>query len=271
MVFSEESLEKAVVELFAEEQIPHYHGDTIHKEMGDVLLRDDLKQFLLNQYSHDGITLKEINGIIRMLERFPSSALYESNKAIIKMISDGLVLKREDRNLKDLYINLVDFSSLHAHLNKSAEDQWALAAESHSEYPGKDNNIFKFVNQLEIQGYEKRIPDGIVYINGLPLVVFEFKNAGKEGTTIKDAFTQLTVRYRRDIPELFKYNAFCVISDGVNNKIGSLFSSYDNFYAWRKINPEDEPVDGINSLHSMIRGLFNHKRLLDVIRNFIYF
>jgi type I restriction enzyme R subunit len=82
----------------------------------------------------------------------------------------------------------------------------------------KDNNIYKFVNQLEIFGTEKRIPDGIVYINGLPLVVFEFKSAIREEATIYDAFKQLTVRYRRDIPELFKYNAFCVISDGVNNK-----------------------------------------------------
>ena len=89
---------------------------------------------------------------------------------------------------------------------------------------------------MEIQGYEKRIPDGIVYMNGLPLVVFEFKTAIKENCTIKDAYTQLTIRYRRDIPELFKYNAFCVISDGVNNKSGSIFSPYDFFYAWRKIN-----------------------------------
>jgi type I restriction enzyme R subunit len=125
---------------------------------------------------------------------------------------------------------------------------------------------------LEILGYEKRIPDGIVYVNGLPLVVLEFKSAIKENTTIKDAFTQLTVRYRRDIPELFKYNAFCVISDGINNKIGSLFASYDFFYAWRKIEG-NEPLDkeGIDSLFTMVKGIFNQKRLLDVIHNFVYF
>ncbi|HZK71561.1 MAG TPA: HsdR family type I site-specific deoxyribonuclease, partial [Clostridia bacterium] len=110
------------------------------------------------------------------------------------------------------------------------------------------------------------------YINGLPLVVLEFKSAIKENTTIKDAFTQLTVRYRRDIPELFKYNAFCVISDGINNKAGSLFVSYDFFYAWRKIEG-NEPLDkeGIDSLFTMVKGVFNQKRLLDVIHNFVYF
>jgi hypothetical protein len=69
----------------------------------------------------------------------------------------------------------------------------------------------------------------------LPLVVFEFKSAIREEATIFDAFKQLTVRYRRDIPELFKYNAFCVISDGVNNKAGSFFAPYEFFYAWRRV------------------------------------
>lgn len=246
MKFNEESLEQAVIELFQAQQITHVHGETIHKEMSDVLLRDDLKLFLLNRYSNDEITSSEIESIIRQLDLYPSSDLYGSNKAIMKLVSDGFLFKREDRNKKDLYVQLIDFDN-------------------------EEENTFKIVNQLEIQGYEKRIPDGILYINGLPLVVVEFKSAVKENTTIKDAFTQLTVRYRRDIPELFKYNAFCVISDGVNNKIGSLFSQYDFFYAWRKVNPQDEAVDGISSLYSLMKGLFDKKRLVDVIRNFIFF
>jgi len=271
MIFNEETLEHAVIELFAVEQIPHCKGETIHKEMSDVLLRDDLKQFLLNQYAGDDITIQEIESIIRTLELFPSSALYESNKAIMKLVADGFTLKREDRSKKDLFIHLIDFAAIGNQQNAIISHDAQLAAESKGTYQINDNNIYKFVNQLEILGYEKRIPDGIVYINGLPLVVIEFKSAVKENTTVKDAFTQLTVRYRRDIPELFKYNAFCVISDGVNNKSGSLFSQYDFFYAWRKINPEDEAVDGINSLYSMVQGLFKKQRLLDVIRNFIYF
>jgi len=270
MKFTEDTLEQAVIELFEKEQVEHCNGLYIHKEISDVLLRDDIKQFLLNQYSYDDITLSEINSIIRKLDIFPSSALYESNKAIMKMIADGFVLKREDRSKKDLFIQLIDFKSLNKQLEVE-ENAMLMAADQKGVYQTKDNNIFKIVNQLEIQGYEKRIPDAILYINGLPLVVFEFKTAGKEHITIKDAFTQLTVRYRRDIPELFKYNAFCVISDGINNRAGSLFAPYDFFYTWRKVNPEDEPVDGIRSLYSMVNGLFNKRRLLDVIRNFVYF
>ena len=125
---------------------------------------------------------------------------------------------------------------------------------------------------MEIQGRDQlRIPDGIVYVNGLPLVVLEFKTAVQENTTIMDAYKQLTVRYRRDIPELFKYNAFVVISDGANNKYGSLFSPYDFFYAWRKIDENDTDVDGISSLVTMVKGLFRKDRLLGVVKHFVYF
>lgn len=246
MKFTEESLENAVLELFESVEIPHIHGDTIHKEIDDVLLRNDLSQYLLNRYSGDEITTNEIDTIIRTLDLFPSSSLYESNKAIMKLIYDGYLLKREDRSKKDILVQFINYENI-------------------------EENVFKLVNQLEIKGYEKRIPDGIVYINGLPLVVIEFKSAIKENTTIKDAYIQLTTRYRRDIPELFKYNAFCVISDGVNNKMGSFFAPYDFFYAWRKIENADEPKDGIDSLYTMVKGLFNKNRLIDVIHNFVYF
>ena len=93
MKFTEDTLEQAVIELFETQQIPHVHGETIHKEMADVLLREDLKSFLLNQYSDDNITLNEIDGIIRQLDLYPSSALYESNKAIMKLMADGFTLK----------------------------------------------------------------------------------------------------------------------------------------------------------------------------------
>ncbi|CAN5183975.1 hypothetical protein BH09PAT1_BH09PAT1_2230 [soil metagenome] len=146
MKFTEETLENAVIELFESVHIPHIHGENIHKEMDDVLLRDDLKQFLLNRYSSEKITVNEIESIIRMLDLFPSSALYESNKSIMKIISDGYVLKREDRTKKDIFIQLFDYDNI-------------------------ESNIYKIVNQLEIQGFEKRIPDCIVYINGLPVGV----------------------------------------------------------------------------------------------------
>jgi type I restriction enzyme R subunit len=270
-MFTEHKLEKAVIELFTSEKIPHFKGDLFHRESSDVLLRDDLKQFLFDKYSDDAISLKEIERIILQLELFPSSALYESNKSILKLLADGFTLKREDRSKKDLFIQLIDYTRLGTTTSEIISEALPLAAEYKVNYDLRDKNIYRFVTQMEIRGFEKRIPDCILYINGLPLVVMEFKSAINENASIRNAYTQLTVRYRRDIPELLKYNAFCVISDGVNNKIGSLFSQYDYFYSWRKIHPEDEPVEGLNSLNTMIKGLFSKNRLLDVIRNFIYF
>ena len=246
--FTEEKLELAIIDLLKQEGFNHFVGNDIARiSNSDALIKDDLISFLKKRYSKNNITQNEIESIIRKLEVFPHSDLYESNKEIIKLISNGFLLKREDRSQKDLFIELIDFS----------KDQ---------------QNNYKIVNQLEIYGYEKRIPDGILYINGLPLVVFEFKTAISENATIHDAYVQLTTRYKRDIPELFKYNALCVISDGVNNKSGSFFAPYEFFYSWRRIEGfESVGKDGIDSLYTMIQGLFNQKRLCDVIQNFIYF
>ena len=274
MKFTEAQLETAIIELLGQHQYPHVLGEAIAREPQEVLIKDDLRAYLGKQYKGDGITVGEIESIIKKLENFSASDLYESNKAIMKMVSDGFLLKREDRNLKDLYIQLIDYSELtDFRLPQEGEVPTVdgVVTEEQASYDG-GNNLFKIVNQLEIIGYEKRIPDGILYINGLPLVVFEFKTAISEKATIHDAFIQLTVRYQRDIPELFKYNAFCVISDGVNNKAGSFFAPYEFFYAWRKTDGGDLiEKDGINSLYSMIEGMFDPVRLCDVIRNFIYF
>jgi type I restriction enzyme R subunit len=269
MKFNEEKLEKAFTELLGQEGFFHHLGISIARKPDEVLIEEDLESFLLTQYASQGITVNEIKSIILQLKSLPASDLYESNKTFLKMLSDGFILKREDRNQKDIYIQLINYSGLNKHRQPKAEQLISVAAELEEVYLS-DNNIYKFVNQLEIVGSEKRIPDGIVYVNGLPIVVFEFKSGIREEATIYDAFKQLTVRYRRDIPELFKYNAFCVISDGVNNKAGSFFATYEFFYAWRRVAGLAKDVDGIDSMFTLIQGMFHKNRLRDIIRNFIY-
>ncbi|MCE2958525.1 MAG: type I restriction endonuclease subunit R [Bacteroidota bacterium] len=269
MKFTEEKLERAFTELLGQEGFPHHLGITIARKPEEVLIEEDLQNFLSTQYASQGITLNETKSIILQLKSLSASDLYESNKTFLKMLSDGFILKREDRNQKDIYIQLIDYKGLNKHREPDAEQLISIAAEKEEVF-NRNNNIYKFVNQLEIVGTEKRIPDGIVYINGLPVVVFEFKSAVREEATIFDAYNQLTVRYRRDIPELFKYNAFCVISDGVNNKAGSFFAPYEFFYAWRRVAGLAKDVDGIDSMFTLIQGMFHHNRLRDIIRNFIY-
>ncbi len=269
MKFTEEKLEKAFTELLGQEGFPHHLGITITRKPDEVLIEEDLQNFLLSQYAGQGITVNEIKSIILQLKSLSASDLYESNKTFLKMLSDGFILKREDRNQKDIYIQFINYAGLNKQRQPEADQLISIAAEPEEVYPA-DTNIYKFVNQLEIIGSEKRIPDGIVYINGLPLVVFEFKSAIREEATIYDAFKQLTVRYRRDIPELFKYNAFCVISDGVNNKAGSFFAPYEFFYGWRRVAGLAKDVDGIDSMFTLTQGMFHKNRLRDIIRNFIY-
>ena len=243
--FTESQLEQSFIDLLEKENYPHHFGNTLSRKDDEVLIEEDLKSYLLKEYSKEQLTENEIKSIILKLKNLSSADLYESNKKTMNLLADGFSLKREVRTQKDIWIYLIDTSN-------------------------KNNNIYKFVNQLEIVGTERRIPDGIIYINGLPLVVFEFKSTIREEATIHDAYQQLTIRYKRDIPELLKYNTFCIISDGTNNKVGSLFAPYEFYYAWRRIEGLEKSVDGIDSMQSLVKGMLNQNRLRDIIQNFIY-
>ena len=243
--FTEAQLESVFATQLEQEGFQHQLGGTISRKEDEVLIESDLREFLITRYQENGITKNEVESIILRLKTLPASDLYESNKEFMQMLSDGFSLKREDRSQKDIWIYLIDFSA-------------------------ENRNTYKFVNQLEITGTQKRIPDGILYINGIPVVVFEFKTAIQENTTIYEAYVQLTVRYQRDIPELFKYNAFCVISDGVNTKAGSFFAPYEFFYAWRRIAGLAKDVDGIDSMFTLLQGMLQQDRIRDIIKNFIY-
>ncbi|MFK3975887.1 type I restriction endonuclease subunit R [Shewanella vesiculosa] len=311
MKFTEAKLEQAIIELLGEQGYPHLNGGELKRSNSEVLIKGDLRAFLKQRYQHADITEGEIDSIIRQLDTLPSSDLYDSNKTFCKWLSDGFLLKRESGSAagsasqKDLYIQLLDFDNVEEVVKQSLfakaisttnakgnqlQSELAQVAESHGRYTAnpftnhiveydeelvdQDSNIYRIVNQLEIEGAtgEKRIPDGILYINGLPLVVFEFKSAIREEATIHEAFEQLTIRYRRAIPQLFVFNTLCIISDGVNNKMGNLFAPYQFFYSWGKVTGQELVApDGINSLHAMLQGLFDKARLRDVMHHFIFF
>ena len=143
-VFNEHALEMSIMELFQDEEYTYVNGESISRDMSDVLLADDLRKYLNERYASEGITESEIDGIILNL-RSISGTIYEANKAVIKLICDGFILNREDRSQKDLYISLIDFET-------------------------PENNIFKIVNQFEISGMnnQTRIPDAIIFLNGIP-------------------------------------------------------------------------------------------------------
>lgn len=247
-IFSEAVLEQAIIDKFIAEGYNYVSGDDLHRELTDVLIEEDLTTFLAAKYAPQGITGSEISSIIRSLRYASALPVYSANRSMFQRMVEGENFVREDRSAKDFYLRLIDFDET------------------------DNKNIVKIVNQMTIKGAKAtRRPDAIVYINGLPVVVMEFKSAIKEDTTIHDAYIQITTRYLRDIPELFKYNCFAVLSDGVNTKAGSIFADYEHFYSWRRIEANDRPADGIDALDTMIQGMFRKERLYDIIHNFIYF
>ncbi len=290
MKFTEEQLEKAFIELMEQQGYRHYLGENIARHHEDVIIEEDIRHFLARHYASQNITEKEISTIILQLRTLSSMDLYTSNMTFMRMIADGFILQREDRTQKDIHIELLDYAGLEHHRYIADTVPIRIAAEPRSGYsaPQNDKNIYKFVTQLEIEGDNKRIPDGIVYINGLPLLVFEFKSVIRENTDIFEAYTQLTTRYRRDIPSLFIYNCFCIISDGINTKAGSFFAPYEYYYAWRRIAVSEktqpltetdivdlskfsrEDAQGIQSMFTLVQGMLHKDRLRDIIRNFIF-
>ena len=247
-IFSEAILEQAVIDKFVAEGYEHVSGDNLHRELTNVLIEEDLSAFLAAKYASEGITASEIDSIIRSLRYASATPIYSANRSMLLRMVEGETFVREDRSAKDFHLRLIDFDKT------------------------DNKNIVKIVNQMTIKGPKTtRRPDAIVYVNGLPVVVMEFKSAIKEDTTIHDAYVQITTRYMRDIPELFKYNCFAVLSDGVNTKAGCIFTDYEYFFSWRRIEETDRPSDGIDTLDTMVKGMFRKERLYDIIHNFIYF
>ena len=180
MSFTEESLENAIMQGLENRGYEHTLGTTMVRDSRNILLYDDLKEYLIHKYP--SITEGEIRRVTIAFQ-VTDRGDYVNNRETLSRIREGFNLKRDDKKT-NLWINLLDF-----------------------DHP--ENNKFRVVNQYEIQGPQAlRRPDAIVFINGIPLVVLEFKSAVREEATIEDAYHQLNTRYIRDIPSLFIFNAF---------------------------------------------------------------
>ena len=127
------------------------------------------------------------------------------------------------------------------------------------------------MNQYSVQGKRLRRPDLLLFINGIPVSIWEFKTAIEEDTTIHDAWEQIAIRYQRDIPNLLKYCFLSVICDGANTRLGSIFTPYRFYYAWNKANDTDTVAHGISSLMTMIKGAFAKDRILQILRDFVFY
>lgn len=195
-----------------------------------------------------------IEEAIKTIQRIDNPSLFERNYQFHRMLVEGITIEDKDYAVNPL-IKLVDF-----------------------EHP--ENNVFQVTHQIKFrEGHDTRIPDVIVYINGIPLIVMELKTFDENGTnaTLHHAYMQLggdseKSGYRFDIPTLFNYNAFLVISDGVNTKVGTLTSKEDRFSEWKSVAGEKGyDKNFVKTLDVLIEGLFDKARLLDVIKNNLFF
>ena len=241
--FTEEQLENAIIKLFkGMDGYDYVHGETIHRKYEDVLIEDDLTIFLSNKYND--LTENEIAKIVSRLKNIPSAPLYAGNRDAFWLINEGFDFQRDESGKIALHINYIDLET-------------------------PSNNSFKIVNQYSVQGERLRRPDLLLFINGIPLAIFEFKTAVEEDKTIHDAWEQIHIRYCRDIPKLMKYCFLSVISDGANTKLGSIFTPYEYYYAWNKANDSEKVSNGISSLFTMIKGAFAIERVTAIIRDFV--
>ncbi|MGL4369259.1 MAG: type I restriction endonuclease, partial [Spirochaetota bacterium] len=139
------------------------------------------------------------------------------------------------------------------------------------DFDNPDNNTFHVINQFTvIENHVNKRPDIILFVNGIPLVVIELKNAADENATTDAAYNQLQT-YTQAIPSLFTYNAFLVISDGLEARAGTISSDMSRFLAWKSSDGKAEAPKLTGQMETLIKGMLNRQTLLDLIRHFIVF
>lgn len=210
---------------------------------GDILLIGRLTAALHNL--NPTIPNDAIQSAVRKLSRIATSNLLADNEQFHKMLVDGVPVEyRKDGDIKGDYVHVVDFQN-------------------------PLNNQFLVVNQYTIvQNNNNKRPDVLLFVNGIPLVIFELKNPADENATCHKAYDQLQA-YKLAIPGLFTYNEICIISDGLEAKAGSLTAPYSRFSTWKTKDGIKEAAKFDNELSTLIHGLCNPTTLIDYIQNFV--
>lgn len=254
--FCETDVEKTIIELLVDLGYSYITEDnswlqerTLSTFINEQVLLEQL--FKINK----GVKTKILEEAINEIKKIDHPSLFERNKIFHNYLVDGITIEDYDSDVNPL-IKLVDFEHI-------------------------ENNLFEVGNQIKFHEFSNRstrIPDVIIFVNGLPLVVMELKSfQSLDGTLLEDAYKQIgghseSDGYRFDIPTLFNYNTFNVISDGVNSKVGTLTSKFDRYNEWKSVNGELGYKDNYAfKLNVLVNGLLKQDRLLDVIKNNLFF
>lgn len=184
---------------------------------------------------------------IKEIQRISSPELLANNETFHRLLTEGIpVSKRVDGAERGDRVWLIDFKNPY-------------------------NNEFVVVNQFTVvENNQNKRPDIVLFVNGIPLVVMELKNPVDENATIHSAFKQIET-YKSVIPNLFTYNGFVVISDGLEAKAGSISAGFTRYMAWKSIDGKVEASHLVSQLETLILGMLNKETLIDLIRHFIVF
>lgn len=251
--FNENIVEQAALEYFAELGYRIVHGpDIAPDEPGaertayeEVILWKRLRDAL--DRINPGADASLINEAVKTVQRAGSQNPIDENARLHQLITEGVPVEHrdDDGQLRTTSLWLVDFE-------EPSNNDWVVA------------NQFTIV-----ENGKNRRPDVLVMVNGLPLALFELKNPAAEHATLKSAWNQVQT-YRHDIPSVFVPNAVTVISDGTSSAMSSYSGAFEHYAPWKTIEGR-EVVSGLPALEVLIKGVFEPKRFLDLLKNFIVF
>ena len=239
-MFREDNVEQAIIEQLKELGYEYQYAPDIERDYKEAILKDVFYESLYK--INKGITEDIADEVYRKIRNFHAVDLVEANYEFYHMLYAGVEVPIEGD--KTFVAKLIDRENI-------------------------ENNLFQVLNQYTVIEYKEKRPDVVVFINGIPLIVFELKNAINEDTTIENAYNQIK-NYQEDIKSLFYYNAFSVISDGINARIGTITADFNRFMTWKSKDGE-KPEDNINQIDVLLNGVFRKDRLIDIITNFILF
>ena len=250
---NEDAIETLAIERLKTLGYEYIHGAEIapdsttpeRESFADVLLIARLRQAV--KRINPTIAQPALDEAIKTIQRISSPELLANNEAFHRLLTEGVnVSYQKDGSQRGDLVWLIDFAN-------------------------PENNEFLVVNQYTIiENNQNKRPDLILFVNGIPLVVIELKNAVDENTTLKSAYQQLNT-YKETIPSLFTYNSFVVISDGLEAKAGSISAGLSRFMAWKTADGKVEASHLVSQLETLINGMLNKATLLDLVRHFIVF
>ncbi len=247
--FVESDFENALIAFLEAEGWQYVYGDDIPRaNRKEVLYMDDLHHFLEEQ--NHNLTKDEIHQIADNIRLVGADTDFATLHKVYGWMVNGIQYVTQAG--EPMMISLIDFDN-------------------------PDNNIFRVVNQFTVDyvnnGETKnRRPDVLLYVNGMPVCCIELKSPTDANATINKAWEQINIRYWRDIPHLLHYCPLACISDGVKTQLGTVRTPYEHFYAWKRVENEDEVATGsFNELMTMVKGVYRPERFLEIFRDYVYF